>query len=264
MNTAFNVPAVDSPTINIKRTYMQVNNLHLSLSNRDILREVSITLTKSGITMLIGPSGAGKSSLLRCINLLYQEWDGNISINGCDVRQWPHGEDALRRCVGLINQKPAVFPCSIHDNIIFGLRGKERSTLHHGLIEQCLKQAALWDEVKDRLYDAAETLSIGQQQRLCIARALALSPSMLMLDEPTSSLDPRSKMLIETSLSKLAAQIPVLCVSHDIEQAKRMASHVVFMCNGRIIEESPAETFFSHPQHLETREYLRWTVCDCS
>lgn len=267
MNTAFDLSPVESseisPEMELQETYMQVSGLSLSLSGQDILHEVSIGLAENGITMLVGPSGAGKSSLLRCINLLHQDWTGDIDIAGYDVRKWSHGADALRRRMGLINQKPAVFPCSIHDNVIFGLRGKERKALPDGLVEQCLRQAALWDEVKDRLYGAAETLSIGQQQRLCIARALALSPSMLMLDEPTSSLDPQSKQLIEISLSNLAERIPVLCVSHDMEQAQRMGGKIIFMCNGRVIEEATAAKFFSQPQRLETREYLRWTVCEC-
>ena len=137
----------------------------------------------------------------------------------------------MRQCVGLIHQKPALFPCSIHDNVIFGLRGKQRKNRSAGLIEQCLRQAALWDEVHNRLHAPANILSIGQQQRLCLARALALSPSVLLLDEPTASLDPRSKQLIEASLLKLAENMPILCVTHDIEQARRLDGTWIQRCS---------------------------------
>jgi len=127
-----------------------------------------------------------------------------------------------------------------------------------------LRQAALWDEVKNRLHDGALTLSVGQQQRLCIARALALAPKMLLLDEPTASLDPRSKQFIEISLLKLAQEMPLLCVTHDIEQAKRLGGQIIFLCDGRLIESGNSEDFFARPKRLESREFLRWSVCDCS
>jgi len=242
---------------------LQVEGLSLALSGNPILRNISFSLPLRGMNILIGPSGAGKSTLLRCVNQLYDGWQGDICILGRNTRLWPDGADALRRSVGLIAQKPAVFPCSIHDNVIFGLRGRERSARSSGLVEHCLRQAALWDEVCNRLRASATTLSIGQQQRLCIARALALSPSMLLLDEPTASLDPRSKQLIETLLLNLAEGMPVLCVTHDIEQARRLGGRVIFMCDGRIIETAGAETIFTRPERLETREFLRWSTCDC-
>jgi len=130
-------------------------------------------------------------------------------------------------------------------------------------IESLLRTAALWDEVKMRLDAPAAQLSLGQQQRLCLARALALQPKLLLLDEPTASLDPRSKQAIEASLHSLAAQMPLLCVTHDIEQAKRLADRVIFMCDGRLIEQADAADFFSRPARLESREFLRWAVCDC-
>ncbi|MDX8390149.1 MAG: ATP-binding cassette domain-containing protein [Mariprofundaceae bacterium] len=255
-----NVLLQESPELQLS---LQVMNLNLTLSGTQILQNIAIELPKSGMTSLIGPSGAGKSSLLRCLTLLYDNWDGEVQLKGYDIRNWPGGADVLRQCVGLIHQKPAVFPCSIHDNVIFGLRGRQRKNRSADLVEQCLRQAALWDEVCDRLHEPANILSIGQQQRLCLARALALSPSVLLLDEPTASLDPRSKQLIEASLLKLAENMPVLCVTHDIEQARRLDGQVIFMCDGRVIETGNGKTFFEQPERLETREFLRWTVCDC-
>jgi len=243
---------------------LKVSGLSLELGDAPILRDISFSLPDRGISILIGPSGAGKSTLLRCLNLLHQSWQGDLRIMGQDVRAWTGGEDALRRTVGLIAQKPALFPCSIAQNVVFGLGKKARKQVSDERIEQVLRQAALWDEVKGRLHDAASTLSVGQQQRLCIARALALEPAMLLLDEPTASLDPRSKQCIETSLRHLAEQMPVLCVTHDIEQAKRLGGQIIFMCDGRLIESGDSDDFFARPERIESREFLRWSVCDCS
>ncbi|MDQ6966907.1 MAG: ATP-binding cassette domain-containing protein [Mariprofundaceae bacterium] len=252
------------PLCGTEHRYLEVRQLNLRLSGRDILRDVSFSIGERGISVLVGPSGAGKSSLLQCINLLYrEEWVGHITLAGNPIKQWGEGTDALRRKLGMIHQQPVVFPCSIRENVLFGLRGRQRQTLDGDWVENCLRQAALWDEVKDRLGASAGSLSVGQQQRLCIARALALSPSMLMLDEPTSSLDPHSRQLIEQSLLTLGEEIPLLCVSHDMQQAKRLGGHAIFMCNGMLIEQGASDTFFNHPQRLETREFLRWSVCDC-
>jgi len=252
-----------APCVVSQGTRLQVSNLSLTLSGTPILQDISLALPERGMTTLMGPSGAGKSSLLRCLNRLYEDWQGEICVQDQNIRQWPGGPDALRRAIGLVHQKPIVFPCSIHDNVLFGLRGKNRQQRHGNLVENCLRQAALWDEVHHRQHAPAETLSIGQQQRLCIARALALSPAILLLDEPTASLDPRSKQLIEASLLALSKTMPILCVTHDIEQAKRLDGQKIFMCQGRIIESGWGNSFFSQPQRVETREFLRWSVCDC-
>jgi len=245
------------------KTACKVQNLSLCINHKDILKSVSFDLPEQGMSCLIGPSGAGKSSLLRCITLLQQAWQGKICIHGKDIRSWAGGEDKLRSFIGLIAQKPAVFPTSIYENVIFGLSRKQRKQNQDDWVEQCLRQAALWDEVHARLHEAANTLSIGQQQRLCLARALALKPQILLLDEPTASLDPRSKQFIEASLQTLAKSMPILCVTHDLEQAQRLTGQVIFMCDGKIIETAASEAFFSQPKRLETREFLRWSVCDC-
>ncbi len=242
---------------------LALTNLSLTLTDKTILQHVSLSLAASGITCLIGPSGAGKSSLLRCLNLLQKAWSGQIEIQQQDIRQWPAGEDALRRFIVLIAQKPAVFPVSIAENVIFGLSRKQRKTNQDVRIKTCLQQAALWDEVKYRLDEPAKNLSVGQQQRLCLARALALQPKILLLDEPTASLDPRSKQLIEASLKTLALTMPVLCVTHDLEQAQRLSEKIIFMCDGKVIETADSVTFFQQPLKLESREFLRWSSCDC-
>jgi phosphate transport system ATP-binding protein len=242
---------------------LEIRGLSLQIAATEILQNVDVTVSETGITSLIGPSGAGKSSLLRCLNGLYQQWQGEINLQGGNIRHWPGGWDKLRRHVGLIAQKPCVFPRSIRANVAFGIQGWRQRRRADQIVETVLKQAALWDEVKQRLDSSAESLSLGQQQRLCIARALAIKPGLLLLDEPTTSLDPRSKQLIEQSILLLSESIPVVCVTHDLEQAKRLGGDVVFMCDGKVIEQASSEQFFIQPQRLESREFLRWSVCEC-
>jgi len=253
------------PTVNevSQPAYICLEHLSLRLSDECILKDISFSLPAQGMSSLIGPSGAGKSSLLRCLTLLYDNWQGSIHINTTSIRAWHGGADDLRRHIGLIAQKPSVFPASIYENVIFGLSRKQRKQDQSKRVETCLRQAALWDEVKKRLHSPANTLSLGQQQRLCLARALALEPKVLLLDEPTASLDPRSKQLIEASLHDLAKNMPILCVTHDLEQAKRLQGQVIFICDGKIIEIATANDFFTRPERLESREFLHWSVCDC-
>lgn len=245
------------------KTQVEVSDLSLKRSGRLILNKLNLNLNEQGITSIIGPSGAGKSSLLRCINGLDKDWQGTINIDGITSKNWPKGEDALRQHIGLIGQKPTVFPCSIADNVVFGLRGKQRKQATHCLIEFCLKQAALWDEVSDRLDHSAQTLSLGQQQRLCIARALAVKPAVLLLDEPTASLDPRSKNKIEASLHGLSKSMPIVVVTHDLEQVRRLGGNALFMCDGTLIEQAESTTLLDEPQRIETREFFQWSSCDC-
>ncbi len=242
---------------------LQVQNLCLELEGRSILDRVHLSLPGEGVTVLIGPSGAGKSSLLRCLNLLWDGWQGEIFIGECSVRQWPGGPDALRRHIGLIGQKPVVFPGSIRRNLLFGLDRRARKTLPPSRIETVLGLSGLWEEVRDRLDVSADGLSLGQQQRLCIARTLMLRPELLLVDEPTSSLDPHSCRIVEKTLSTLASNLPILWVTHDLTQAQRVAGQVVFMCQGKVVEQAPAEEFFVQPERLESREFLRWNVCEC-
>ncbi|HHJ80001.1 MAG TPA: ATP-binding cassette domain-containing protein [Candidatus Tenderia electrophaga] len=242
---------------------LQIQGLNLELGGTAVLEGVELALPATGVTTLIGPSGAGKSSLLRCINGLHQGWQGQIELAGRDIHHWPGGWDQLRRHVGLIAQKPCVFPQSIRANVVFGIQGWRQRRRADALVEAVLRQAALWDEVSGRLTAPAETLSLGQQQRLCIARALAIKPGLLLLDEPTASLDPRSKQLIEQSIKSLAESMPLVCVTHDLEQARRLGGQVVFMCEGKVIERADCESFFQRPQRLESREFLSWNVCQC-
>ncbi|MDX8388054.1 MAG: ATP-binding cassette domain-containing protein [Ghiorsea sp.] len=264
MNTQPKEQAIQTPSHEHNQPdKLCLRNVSLSFENKQILQDISFNILATGITCLIGPSGAGKSSLLRCLNLLHDHWQGDISVDNTSIRDWFGGGDKLRQEIGLIAQKPSVFPTSIINNVTFGLSRKQQKGNLENQVEEALVQAALWDEVKDRLHQSATTLSVGQQQRLCLARALVLKPSILLLDEPTASLDPRSKQLIETSLHQLALSMPILCVTHDLEQASRLQGQIVFMCDGKVIETGNYNDFFAQPQKLETREFLQWSVCDC-
>ena len=257
------LPIMESPPLSQQLTSLEVKQLGLQLGGKVILQDVGFSLSACGVMSLIGPSGAGKSSLLRCLNGLLTTWSGSVSIGEKDIRQWQGGWDQLRRHVGLIAQKPVVFNTSIRANVCFGLHSWRQRRRADELVEQSLQQAALWDEVKDRLDAPATTLSVGQQQRLCIARAMAIKPKILLLDEPTASLDPRSKQLIEQSMQQLAEVMPLVCVTHDLDQAQRLNGQAIFMCDGRVIEQGASDQVFSQPQNIETREFLRWSVCDC-
>jgi len=269
MNQALNIDsqtAVPTDTNQATAISLSVEHLSLQLADRDILSDISFTLPESGIISLIGPSGAGKSTLLRCLNRLHEQWQGEIILGTHNIRL--DDADILRRKIGLIGQKPAVFPCSIRDNVIFGLNRQQRKKINNKQInnkqiQAALQQAALWTEVEQRLDEPATHLSLGQQQRLCLARALILEPSMLLLDEPTSALDPRSRDIIEHSMTALSQHMPLLWVSHDLEQAQRISSHIIFICDGKLIETADAKSFFNHPKRIESREFLRWSVCDC-
>ena len=255
-------PQQGSESLRLQPIEVHINSVSLSIDGQNILDNITLSLPATGVTTLIGPSGAGKSSLLRCITLLHKNWLGEISVHGQNIRHWPGSDDNLRRHIGLIAQKPCVFPTSIIKNVVFGLSRKERRN-SDTLVETCLKQVALWDEVSTRLNSSATKLSLGQQQRLCLARALAIKPKLLLLDEPTASLDPRSKQLIEQTMLELSANMPILCITHDLEQAKRLGGTTVFMCDGQIIEQNACESFFNQPTRVESREFLRWSVCDC-
>ncbi len=257
------VKKIRSQAAPLRQTRVVISELSLKRAGRTILNNLNLSLADQGITSIIGPSGAGKSSLLRCMNGLAKDWQGKITIDGVCSRRWPEGDHALCQHIGLIGQKPTVFPCSIADNVLFGIRGKQRRQDNKALIKFCLQQAALWGEVCDRLNHDAQTLSIGQQQRLCIARALAVKPAVILLDEPTASLDPRSKNKIEASLYELAKNMPVVVVTHDLDQVRRLGGHALFMCDGKLIEQADSTTLLDTPQRIETREFFQWSICDC-
>ena len=243
-------------------------NVSVWMGDNCILSSINARLAERGVTCLVGPSGAGKSTFLRALNRINEDISGytlrgSIKISGRDIYDYKD-ITALRRKVGMVFQKPCVFPRSIAENVLFGIRGvKLKKAQKAALIEQSLRRAALWDEVKARLNQSALSLSLGQQQRLCIARTLAINPEILLLDEPTASIDPKSGLAIETLVTELGKTIPVIMVTHNIAQTKRIADHVILLCDGAIVESGSANFMFSARSSLQTRQYLGEELCDC-
>ena len=290
-NTAhkiFNSISVGKPLIPVEGTPFNQwfnNNLHLSkpvatrLETRNfsawfddapVLNDICVTFNKHQINCIVGPSGGGKSTLIRSINRINDAVEGfatqgEIRFNGVDIYAPAIDATQLRTEIGMVFQKPCVFPKSIVENVLFGLQHLKKlsSRQKHAIIEEKLKAAALWNEVEWRLNDQAATLSIGQQQRLCIARTLAVNPTVMLLDEPTSSLDPVSTRAIEELMMKLRDQYTIIFVTHDILQARRIADKLIFICEGKVIEQGDKEKLFTHPEKKQTWEYLNNAYCKC-
>lgn len=240
---------------------IQIKDWQVAYGNTPVLSEINLNLPAKRITALIGPSGCGKTTLLKSINRLLEEEPqaqtaGRIQLQGQDIAAIP--KETLRRRVGIVFQTPTPFPFSIEKNLLYALnyhqqlsRAKKKAR-----VLETLRLVGLYEEVKDRLQLAAGKLSGGQQQRLCIARSLTLEPEVLLLDEPCSSLDPRSTARIEETLKRLAQQMAVVIVTHNLAQARRIAHQVAFINEGRLVEEQEAGQFFARPRHEATREYL--------
>jgi phosphate transport system ATP-binding protein len=246
-----------------------IENLSLIYSDgTESLKNVSLSIPANTITVLFGPAGGGKSTLLRVINRLNDLADvahisGDVLLAD-NMKKFTNVLDpqldviALRRRVGMVFARPIVLPLSIRDNLTFGLEmaGEKDLKRLNEAVERSLQQAALWDEVKDRLDDAAIALSGGQQQRLCLARSLAFEPEVILLDEPTSGLDPISTGKVESSLQELKKQYTIILVPHSVQQAARTADFAAFFLQGEIIEYSPGETIFINPRDERTTSYI--------
>ena len=243
----------------------EVRNLSFFYGERQALKAVNLPIPERSVTALIGPSGCGKSTLLRCFNRMHDLYPGN-RYEGEIVFQ-PSGVNILSRQVdpmemrlrtGMVFQKPNPFPKSIFENVAYGLRLRlinKRAVLEQK-VQEALEEAALWDEVKDRLHQSALKLSGGQQQRLCVARALATDPEILLLDEPTSALDPIATSRIEDMIFALKEQVTILIVTHNMEQAARVADFTAFMYLGELVEHGPTSQIFQTPKNPLTEKYL--------
>ena len=239
------------------------NDLNLWYGGKHALRSVSIRIPKNRVTALIGPSGCGKSTLLRCFNRLNDLIDhvkitGAITLDGGEIHNSHTDVVSLRKRVGMVFQKPNPFPKSIYDNVAFGPRVhgiRSRAELDR-IVEHSLKQAALWDEVKDRLADSALGLSGGQQQRLCIARTLAVEPEVILMDEPCSALDPIATAKIENLIDLLREEYTVIIVTHNMQQAARVSDYTGFMYLGKLIECGKTAQIFEHPEEELTENYI--------
>ncbi|MCC6063399.1 MAG: phosphate ABC transporter ATP-binding protein PstB [Thermocrinis sp.] len=242
------------------KTRMEVKNLNFYYGSTQALKNINMPIYDRKVTALIGPSGCGKTTLLRCLNRMHDlypnnRYEGDILLDGESIFNMDVID--LRSKVGMVFQKPTPFPMSIFDNVAFGLRLKGiKGTELKDRVEKALKDAALWDEVKDRLKDSAFSLSGGQQQRLCIARAIAVEPEVLLFDEPTSALDPISTAKIEELIVELKRKITIVIVTHNMQQAARISDYTGFMYLGELIEFNPTEKIFTKPDEKLTEDYV--------
>lgn len=247
---------------NIIKSEIQVKNLELFYGENKALKNISIDIEAKKVTALIGPSGCGKSTFLRTLNRMNDliegvKINGQILIDGKDIYK-DYEEIDLRKKVGMVFQKPNPFPMSIYDNIAYGPRIhgiKDKRTLDQ-IVESSLKGAALFDEVKDRLKKSAIGLSGGQQQRLCIARTIAVSPEIILMDEPTSALDPISTNKMEELMVELKKQYTVVIVTHNMQQAGRIADKTAFFLSGEVVEYGKTEDIFYRPKDKRTEDYI--------
>jgi phosphate transport system ATP-binding protein len=241
-----------------------VENLSLQYSDgTESLRGVSLGVRENAINVLFGPAGGGKSSLLRCLNRLNDLTEvklvrGRIMLDGENILDRRTDVIALRRKVGMVFARPVTLPLTIRGNLTYGLEvmGEKSKSRLDAAVERSLRQAALWDEVKDRLENQAVALSGGQQQRLCLARVLALQPEVILLDEPTSGLDPISTGKVETSLQDLKKDYTIVLVPHSVQQAARTADYAAFFLQGELVEYAPGAEMFTSPKDQRTDDYI--------
>jgi len=253
------VASVDEPL------KLEVKNLNFYYEGFHALKNINLPVPEKRVTALIGPSGCGKTTLLRCFNRMHDLYPGNryegeiiLNPDGINILSPEVDLIELRSRIGMVFQKPTPFPMSIFDNVAFGLklRGiKDKSELE-GRVEEALKRAALWEEVKDRLHESAFSLSGGQQQRLVIARAIAVEPEVLLFDEPTSALDPISTAKIEELVIELRDSITIIIVTHNMQQASRVSDYTAFMYLGELVEFGPTEQIFTNPKEKLTEDYI--------
>ncbi len=227
------------------------------------LKDISLSIQANTVTAFIGPSGCGKTTFLRCLNRMHDLYSGNryegrILIDGRNILERDVDLIELRSKIGMVFQKPTPFPMSIFENIAFGLRLigiRNRTEIGHR-VEKALKDAALWDETKDRLHKSAYSLSGGQQQRLCIARAIAVEPEIVLMDEPCSALDPIATGKIEDLITELKQDYTVIIVTHNMQQAARVSDHTAFFMMGELIEYDRTEKIFTNPSNKLTEDYI--------
>ncbi|MCK4678230.1 MAG: phosphate ABC transporter ATP-binding protein [Bacteroidales bacterium] len=247
-----------------KQAKITISDLNLYIGKQHILKNINVEIPPKKITVILGPSGCGKTTLLKSMNRLTDLYpdvkvEGKIIIDNDNILQTRQDLTKIRQKMGLLSQQPYPLPMNIYNNVAYGLRisGRKNKRFLNKRIEHYLKLVNLWDEVKDRLKEPASALSIGQQQRLCLARGLAVDPEIILADEPTSALDPFSSEAIEKQFFELKEHYTIIVVTHMLMQAKRIADNVIFMYLGEVIEQGDAQEIFNNPKQEKTKAYLK-------
>lgn len=242
---------------------MRTENLRLWFGNKEILKGISMDIPENSVVAIIGPSGCGKSTFLRSLNRMNDfikgvRIEGKVYLDGKNIYDRDVNVFDLRKRVGMVFQKPNPFPKSIYENIAYGLRihGIRDKKIIQQIVEESLKDANLWEEVKDKLFESAFSLSGGQQQRLCTARALAIKPEVILMDEPASALDPIATNRLEHLIEKLKKKYTIVIVTHNIQQAARISDYTAFLYMGELIEYGKTEVLFTAPKNKRTEDYI--------
>ncbi len=238
---------------------IETKNVKVSFNGTNVLNGIDMMFPEGKVTAIIGPSGCGKTTLLRCINRLSEltngcKVEGGIYLDGEEICQMD--PMLLRRRVGMVFQNPNPFPKSIKENVLYGVKATKLKVNHESIVRSSLESAVLWDEVKDRLNANAMELSLGQQQRLCMARTLAISPEVVLMDEPAASLDPTSTSKLESSIMAMKGGYTVVIVTHNMQQAVRIADYTAFLYLGNLVEFGETDQVFEHPKCEETKQYI--------
>jgi len=249
------------------KAHISVRNLNVFYGDEQALRNITVDIPDKMITAIIGPSGCGKTTLLKSFNRLIDSIDGirvsgEVLVDGENIFDPKAEVTHIRKKMGLLSQRPYPLPMSIYDNVAYGprLHGTKNKKKLDSIVEHYLKESSLWEEVKDRLHGPASRLSVGQQQRLCLARGLAVEPEIILGDEPTSALDPKSSQRIEQRFLELKKEYTIVIVTHILRQAKRLADYVVFLYLGELIEHGPAKEILENPKEKMTKEYIKGII----
>lgn len=249
------------------KTHISVKDLNVFYGNEQALHNITVDIPDKKITAIIGPSGCGKTTLLKSFNRLIDLTDGirvsgQIFVDGENIFDPKIEITHIRKKMGLLSQRPYPLPMSIYDNVAYGPRihGVKNKKKLDEIVEHYLRESSLWEEVKDRLSAPASKLSIGQQQRLCLARGLAVEPAIILGDEPTSALDPKSSQRIEQRFQELKNDYTIVIVTHILRQARRLADYVIFLYLGELIEHGPAAEIFENPKQAITKEYIKGVI----